>query len=84
MNKAISRAGFIGSPLAMNELFKLAHDISNQKSKESRITDVIPMEIYYDYVKWYDPVANTKIRYYGGPHRYLIEFQKLYGISDAR
>ncbi|MFN9904913.1 MAG: hypothetical protein ACK56F_02155, partial [bacterium] len=65
----------------MNELFKLAHDISNQKSKESRITDVIPMETYRDYVKWYEPVCNPKIRYYGGPHRFVVEFQKLYEIS---
>ena len=33
VGKAIRRAAFIASPVAMNELFKVAHDINNQKSK---------------------------------------------------
>jgi hypothetical protein len=78
VNKAIKRAEFIGSTIAMQELFKL-----EQKSKASRITDVITLDIYHDYVKYYDPVINNLVHYFGGPHRFLIEYQKQWGLSDV-
>jgi len=84
IGKAIRRSAFIGSTIAMQELFKIAHDITQEKSKAGRITDVISLDIYHDYVSKYDPVINNLIRNYGGPHRFIIEMNPLWGFSDLR
>jgi hypothetical protein len=84
VGRAISRAHFVGSIISMQELFTAAHDMTDEKSKLTRITDVMYMEIYHDYVAKYDPVIDPLIHNYGGPHRYLIEFNDLWGISDCR
>ena len=84
VHRAIGRASFIGSVIAMQALFKIAHDMTNEKSKASRITEVVFMDIYHDYVAKYDPVINNLIHNYGGPHRYITEFNSQWGISDIR
>ena len=84
VHNAINRSKFIGSTIAMHELFKVAHDIEDEKSKLSRITEVIPLDIYHDYVKWYEPVMNPLIRNHQGPHRFLIEYLERWGRSDVR
>ena len=57
VGRAITRASFVGSIIAMQELFKAAHDITNEKSKETRITEIHYLEVYHDYVQKYDPCA---------------------------
>ena len=81
---AVNRASFIGSIIAMQELFKAAHDITNEKSKLTRITETHYLEFYHNNVQKYDPVIDTLIRNYGGPHRYLVEMNDSWGISDTR
>ena len=84
VGRAIARAAFIGSPIAMQELFKVAHDITNEKSKASRITEVVVMHIYHDYVSKYNPVLNPLVRNYGGPHRFITAMNNRWGVSDVR
>jgi hypothetical protein len=84
VNHAISRSSFIGSTVAMNELLKVAHDVTDQKNKNTRITEVINLDIYYDYVSYYDEVLNPLVHNHQGPHRYKVEFQKLWGISNVQ
>ncbi len=79
VHNAINRSKFIGSTIAMHELFKVAHDIEDEKSKLSRITEVIPLDIYHDYVKWYEPVMNPLVRNHQGPHRFVIEYLERWG-----
>ncbi len=84
VNHAINRSNFIGSTIAMHELLKVAHDVTDQKNKNTRITEVISMDIYHDYVKYYESVLNPLIHNHQGPHRYKVEFQKLWGISNVQ
>ena len=84
VGKAITKAHFIGSIIAMQELFKAAHDITKEKSMETRITETYYLEVYHDYVQKYDPVIDSLIHNYGGPHRYLTEMNDRWGISDCR
>ena len=84
VGKAITKAHFIGSIIAMQELFKAAHDITNEKSKVTRITETYYLMIYHDYVQKYDPMIDSLIHNYGGPHRYLTEMNDRWGISDCR
>ena len=84
VNHAINRSNFIGSTVAMNELLKVAHDVTDQKNKNTRITEVINLDIYYDYVSYYEEVLNPLIHNHQGPHRYKVEFQKLWGLSNVQ
>ena len=69
---AIARADFIGSKLAMAELFLAAHDVTKQKNKDARIQKVIEMETYHDYDEKYSAVINPLFKYHSGPHRYIL------------
>ena len=84
VHRAISRANFIASTVAMQELLKVAHDIAEEKNKNTRITEVINLDIYHDYVNFYDPVMNHLIHNFQAPHRYKIEFLKQWGFSDCQ
>lgn len=84
IHNAINRSSFVASTIAMHELFKVAHDIENEKSKLSRITEVIQLQTYHDYVKFYEPVVNPLVHNYQGPHRFLIEYLERWGQSDVR
>jgi len=76
---AITRAAFIGSKLAMRELFKVSHDLTDQGNKEAAIAKVIEIEVYHDYDSFYGPVLNPVVKYHSGPHRFIIERHPIWG-----
>jgi hypothetical protein len=77
VSAAITRAEFIGSKLAMMALWRVAHDLTDQKNKEACIKEVREIEIYHDYDAKYAPVLNPLFRHHSGPHRYQIRRHKV-------
>ena len=59
--RAIKSADFIGSVLAMQELFKFA---CKEEASSSHDLTVVQLTTYRDYVKFYAPVLNKAISNY--------------------
>ena len=78
LGKAIQAADFIGSVLALHELYKLAHP---DDEKEKRPTQCYQLTTYRDYRKYYDPVRNDKIHNYALPHRTKFELDRYFGVA---
>ena len=69
LSRAIRGANFIGSYLAMHELYKIAH---SEEEADLRPQKVHQLELYHDWRRFYNPVRNTDIHHYGLPHRFKI------------
>jgi hypothetical protein len=78
--RSILAADFIGSTIAMQELFKLA--CRNELSLSD--PTVIEMHTYRDYRAFYEPVLNTEIHNFSIPHRFLIERHHVWGTAFMR
>jgi hypothetical protein len=70
LSKAIGRAGFIGSPLSLEEVLKNAFRSDKKERKKPCI--VRQIDVYYDMVKALKPFINPKIKFYGIPHNFRI------------
>jgi hypothetical protein len=69
LSRAIRGASFIGSYLAMHELYKIAHS-DDEADKQPQV--VHQLELYHDWRRFYNAVRNTEIHNYGLPHRFKI------------
>ena len=69
LGKSIKNADFIGSVLALHELYKLLH----KDDKENGAVRVVQLETYHDWRKYYNPVRNDAIHHYSIPHLFKFE-----------
>ena len=81
LSRAIKKADFIGSVIAMQELFKLA---CRKESKTAVDTTVVHLTTYRDYVKFYAPVLKKAIANYQIPHRFLFENHDVWNVPYMR
>ena len=68
ISKAIKKAYFIGSPLALLELIRRAHMASWEQ--DPIVREIV---VYYDIKKALGPYINKKIKYYQVPHCFLFK-----------
>ena len=61
--KAIRKAEFIGTPIALLELIRRCHDSSWQQKAVIR-----EIKVYYDLKTMFEPYRNKRIKYFGIPH----------------
>ena len=66
---AIRKANFIGSFIALHELYKIAHE---ESSRNLRPKEVKQLEIYHDWKKRYGSVVNESIHNFGIPLRWRL------------
>ena len=69
LSQAIRGASFIGSVLALHELYKIAH---HEDEAHLRPQAVHQLELYHDWRRFYNPVRNEEIHHFGIPHRFKI------------
>ena len=79
IGKCIKNADFIGSVIAMQELFKYACS-KDAKTKSSEIT-VVQLTTYRDYRNFYAPLLNTNIKNFNLPCRYKFSLHKVWGSA---
>ena len=70
--KAIRKAHFIGTPVALLELIRRCHDASWQQKAVIR-----EIKVYYDLKEMFKPYLNSKIKYFTIPH--FFRFTPSYG-----
>jgi chromosomal replication initiation ATPase DnaA len=68
LSKAIRRAGFIGSPLSLEQVLKTAF-VADKKGRKSPCV-VRQIGVYFDMVTALKPFINSKIKFYGIPHNF--------------
>ena len=73
ISKKIDDAAFIGSPLAMRELYGVAH-----KKEKDRPRLNIHLQYVYDWADHFKDVVNKDIKYFQVPHRFKITMSKHY------
>jgi hypothetical protein len=78
LGKAVKNADFIGSPLALHQLYKRAHRQAGED--EAHRPDVYQLRCYRDWRKYYDPVRNVNIHHYNLPHRTKYERDNFFGV----
>ena len=67
ISKAIKKAKFIGTPMALLELIRRCHDLTwRQRAVIKEI------KVYYDMKTMFAPYINKKIKYYNLPHIYRV------------
>ena len=85
-SRKISKSAWIGSPLAMQELYLMArkeaeneeektHDDDQRgrsKKMKSRITLGVQLQYIFDWKSFFRPVVNKNIKYFQVPHRFKI------------
>jgi hypothetical protein len=71
--KKIEDAVFIGSPLALHELYSIAHTKERHRPKLN-----IQLRYVYDWKTHFKDIANTEIKYFQVPHRFRITLSKQY------
>ena len=82
LSRAIKKADFIGSILAMQALFVLA---CQQDAKRVGLdTTVIQLTTYRDYRKFYAPVLNDKISNYQLPARFIIKRNEVWAKATMQ
>lgn len=79
ISRCIRSSDFVGSTLAMQELFKYA-----TTSEFNREPTVLSLNIYHDMRKFYKPVLTDTIKNYLFPHRFIIERHEAYGVAYTR
>ena len=70
--KAIRKAHFIGTPVALLELIRRCHDSSWEQ--KAIIRDI---KVYYDLKSMFQPYVNKRIKYYNIPH--IFRFTPSFG-----
>jgi hypothetical protein len=66
LSKAIHASEFVGSAIALHELYKIAH---SEKEISKRPSRVEMLHSYHDWAEYLTPVLNDKIKHYQVPHR---------------
>lgn len=79
--KAIRNAHFIGSVLAIQELYKIAH---TDKNEHLRPALVHQLRTYHDWRRLYAPVYNEEIHHYGIPLRFKLTLDEQLGVATMR
>jgi hypothetical protein len=79
--RAIRKADFIGSVMALHALYKIAH---SSKVHHLRPKLVHQLEIYHDWVKFYAPVLNEDIKHFGIPLRWKFTRDPFYGVAKCQ
>jgi hypothetical protein len=77
LGKAVRRAHFIGSVLALHELYKIAH--SDDEAKKP--AHIYQLQTYHDWRRFYDPVRNPDIRHFNVPLRFKIKLDEFLNIA---
>ena len=80
LSKAIRKADFIGSVLALHEIYKLVHKEDTDKTINGA-AKVIQLETYHDWRAYYDPVRNENIHHYNIPHLFKFERDPQSGVG---
>ena len=78
LGKAVKGADFIGSPLALHQLYKRAHRQAGEN--DAHRPDVYQLRCYRDWRKYYDAVRNVNIHHYNLPHRTKYERDEFFGV----
>ena len=78
LGRAIKDTDFIGSILAMQELFKYATIADEESDTQQRECAVVELKVYHDYNKFLRPVLNKEIKNYGLPHRFIFELHPVW------
>ena len=73
LSKKINDTSFIGSPLAMHELYGVAH-----KKETDRPSLNIQLQYIYDWADHFKDIVNKEIKYFQVPHRFRISMSKHY------
>jgi hypothetical protein len=73
LSKKIEDASWIGSPLALHELYSIAHSQEKHRPKLN-----IQLRYVYDWKSHFKDVENTDIKYFQVPHRFRITMNKRY------
>ena len=81
LSRAIRGASFIGSYLALHELYKIAH---SEEEADQRPQKVHQLELYHDWRRFYNAVRNTDIHNYGLPHRFKITLDPLLKVAKMQ
>jgi hypothetical protein len=71
LSKRIGEAFYIGSPIALHELYGLAHKDARHRPKLN-----IQLEYVYDWTTHFKDVVNKEIKYFQVPHRFRITMNK--------
>ena len=78
--KYINKSAWIGSPIAMQELYltasRHAEDERIKKGEKRRITIGVQLRYVFDWTAFFKAVANTNITYYQVPHRFRIKLHQ--------
>lgn len=77
LSKAIRGAHFIGSVLALHELYKIAHGAG---VAHLRPTLVHQLKLYHDWRRYYSSVRNDTIHHYRIPLRYRFKLDETLGV----
>ena len=80
MSKYISKSAWIGSPLAMQELYLTAsHQAQEEKASKgehvTRITVGVQLRYVFDWMEFFTPIVNKNIKYFQVPHRFRIKLK---------
>ena len=76
LSKAIHKAHFIGSVLAMQALYKIAHSDSHLRPAK-----VHQLRLYHDWRRFYTRVRNDEIHHYNVPHRYKLTRDEMLKVA---
>ena len=79
--RAIRKANFIGTVLALHAIYKTAHA---DKVEHLRPKEVHQIEIYHDFRKYYSPLINEEIHHFNIPLRWRLQRDPLLGVSTAQ
>jgi hypothetical protein len=79
--RAIRKANFIGSALAIHAIYMIAH---KDKVEHLRPKEVHQIETYYDMRKYYAPLVNEDIHHYAIPLRWKLGRDPILGVSTAQ
>jgi hypothetical protein len=71
LSKKISDAVYIGSPLALHELYGVAHSELRHRPQVN-----IQLQYVYDWVTHFKDVVNKEIKYFQVPHRFRIKMNQ--------
>jgi uncharacterized protein YdbL (DUF1318 family) len=80
LSTAISKSNFIGSWMAIQEIYKIAH---SDKHKARRPKEVHQLQFYHDWRKRYSRVMNQMIHNYSIPLRWRITLDKLLNVAKC-
>ena len=79
--RAIRKANFIGSVLALHAIYKIAHA---EKVEHLRPKVVHQIEVYHDFRKYYGPLLNNDIHHFGIPLRWKLKRDELLAVSTSQ